>query len=60
MSFAVAGGAAGGFAAGTGLGTLVKAAFFCAGSSVVAFATAFGDSAFAFGSAGLGESTFGV
>ena len=34
------GGAAGDFAAGTDLGSLVRAAFFCAGSSVVAFATA--------------------
>ena len=53
-------GGAAGFAAGTDLGSLVRAAFFCAGSSVVAFATAFGESAFAFGTAGLGESAFGV
>ena len=39
ISFAAAGGAAGGLAAGTDLGIPVKAAFFCAGSSVVALAT---------------------
>ena len=33
---------------------------FCAGSSVVALATAFGVSAFAFGAAGHGDSAFGV
>ena len=54
------GGAAGDFAAGTDLGSLVRAAFFCAGSPIVAFATAFGESAFAFGTAGLGDSAFGV
>ena len=59
MTFAAAGGAAGGFAAGTDLGTPVKAAFFCADSSVVALATGCWGSAFAFGSAGLGDSTFG-
>ena len=47
-------------AAGTDLGTPVKAAFFCAGSSVVALAAGCWGSAFAFGSAGLGDSTFGV
>ena len=55
-----AGGAAGDFATGTDLGSLVVAAFFCAGSSLVAFATAFGVSAFAFGTAGVGDSAFGV
>ena len=58
-SFAAAGGAAGGLAAGTEAGTPIKAAFFCAGSSVVALATGLDGSAFAFGSAGLGDSTFG-
>ena len=58
-SFAAAGGAAGGLAAGTEAGTPIKAAFFWAGSSVVALATGLDGSAFAFGSAGLGESTFG-
>ena len=58
-----AGGAAGDFATGTDLGSLViMAAFFCAGSSVrvVAFAAAFGVAAFAFGTAGLGDSAFGA
>ena len=58
-TFAAAGGATRGFAAGTEAGTPIKAAFFWAGSSVVALATGLGGSAFAFGSAGLGDSTFG-
>ena len=42
-SFAAAGGAAGGLATGTEAGTPIKAAFFCAGSSVVALATGLGN-----------------